>query len=122
MVAIVGSKAPIAHFKDSENGKYEKTRPSIIFCRPDHSAEGAEKSGNSVRSARRVYYSHGTVLRTQPLPGAEVRPRVLRIADRWRGQESVFSELQGIARNAVRNTGCGIGVRRQWPRVPCSTG
>ena len=62
------------------------------------------------------------LLHTQSFPGPEVRSRLLPAAHRWCGQESVFSELQGIARHALRDAGRHFGVRGQWSRLPCPTG
>src|SRR6202162_3692490 len=47
-------------------------------------------------------------------PGPSVKSRLLPAAYRWCGQESVFSELPGIARQALRDAGRHFGVRRQW--------
>ena len=45
-----------------------------------------------------------------PAPKLDLASYQLRIE--WCGQESVFSELQGIARHALRDAGRHFGVRR----------
>src|SRR5258708_2964065 len=103
-------------------GRRDQESSSILFGGPDHSTEGAGQSGDSLRSALLLSPSDRAVLHTHSFPGPEVRSRLLPTAHRWRGQESVFSELQGIARHGLRDAGRHFGVRRQWSRLSYTTG